>query len=396
MLLALESLGPRSSRRDQRGRPVAPSILELRRSDLMARMGIRFDPRRNSGALTMTLVGVAICGTPALTACRDTLAPGSIKLHALTPTRDTGTVGALVTPSPTVEAIDTHGDPVAGVRVTYSVVGGASTVLGSVLTGGDGVARIDWRLDTLSGEQRLIASADRVGSSVTFYVDALPGVPTSIRRVEGDGQLGVVGFALFTPIRVAVVDAYGNGVPGASVAFENQRGGGSVSSASATTDSAGIAKTWWILGQTGTNELRASTPGIGEVSYSATASEVPPPVAGTMYELEVINLGCCDVDPLKPSSWIVLGDEGRFTMYAKKSVPLLVQGTYTVVGTSVELDYADSAFLSALEEDTGYRPRGAGHGSETAQLIDVGLYLDRCLDDDDESCGLWTYKPAVP
>ncbi|MDB4885323.1 MAG: Endoglucanase precursor [Gemmatimonadetes bacterium] len=92
--------------------------------------------------------------------------------------------------------------------------------------------------------------------------------PQAIDGPQGGGAVlqpvstslsGEAGFALAEPVRVKVVDDKGTPMAGETVTFEVTGGGGSVSPAAATTDSAGIASTQWTLGPTpGTNSLKAT------------------------------------------------------------------------------------------------------------------------------------------
>src|SRR5690606_18255455 len=76
-----------------------------------------------------------------------------------------------------------------------------------------------------------------------------------------------------------VVDRHGNGVPGVTVNFVVTAGGGTVSPAEATTNSAGRAAAEWTLG-TGAiaQEVEARVPGLdgSPVVFTATGTLVEP------------------------------------------------------------------------------------------------------------------------
>jgi len=102
-----------------------------------------------------------------------------------------------------------------------------------------------------------------------------PQVPAALQRMSGDGQSGIVGQALPNPLVVKVVDGAGAGVPGVSVAWSVTSGGGTVSTATTTTDALGAATVTWILGPaSAANTVSASiagVPTIAAVLFSATA-----------------------------------------------------------------------------------------------------------------------------
>jgi hypothetical protein len=70
---------------------------------------------------------------------------------------------------------------------------------------------------------------------------------------------------------VLVRDSRGQPVPGAAVTFQVTAGGGSVSSATATTNNSGVATVTWMLGtEQGVNTLVASIPSVDEVTFTVT------------------------------------------------------------------------------------------------------------------------------
>jgi hypothetical protein len=76
-----------------------------------------------------------------------------------------------------------------------------------------------------------------------------PVVCNSIAVHGGDKQGGVVGHALPNPLQVLVTDASGKPLSNVTVRWEVTGGGGSLSSATSTTDGEGIATTNWTYGQ---------------------------------------------------------------------------------------------------------------------------------------------------
>jgi hypothetical protein len=97
--------------------------------------------------------------------------------------------------------------------------------------------------------------------------------PANVTIASGNGQTAVAGTALPTPLGVSVTSASGKPVAAAAVTWAVTAGGGSVTPASSTTDSTGIARTSWTLGTTpGSNQATATVRGIPVVTFSATAT----------------------------------------------------------------------------------------------------------------------------
>jgi hypothetical protein len=116
-------------------------------------------------------------------------------------------------------------------------------------------------------------------SATSTDISLTAGAGYGITLNSGDGQVGLIGAALATGLRVQLVDTSGNTAtgPAATVSFSILTGGGSVS-ASAGTDVTGQATATWTLGALeGANTMRASTTIGGHVStvdFSATGTDI--------------------------------------------------------------------------------------------------------------------------
>lgn len=119
----------------------------------------------------------------------------------------------------------------------------------------------------------LAACADGTGTRTA--------TPARLVAVDGDLQTGTVGQALALPLRVRVVDPGDRPLGGTQVAFQVTGGGGTVASASATTDDAGMAATTWTLGTSAAaaQSVEATVTGRGgealTVRFTATARPGP-------------------------------------------------------------------------------------------------------------------------
>src|SRR4051812_37720457 len=85
-----------------------------------------------------------------------------------------------------------------------------------------------------------------------------PPTATTIAAVSGDGQHGSVGQTLASPLVVKVTDASGDPVSGVDVQWAVQ-GGGSVSAATVTTGSDGLASVQRVLGPDAGDETTSAT-----------------------------------------------------------------------------------------------------------------------------------------
>jgi adhesin/invasin len=191
-------------------------------------------------------------------------------------------VNSALADSLVVKVSDGNGNPVSGITIQWTAVGGGSVSPATVVTGSDGRAATARVLGPASGQQSAqAAGADLAGSPVTFVQTAIPSNPTTLAAVSGNGQTAPAGFEVAEDLVVLLTDANGNGVGGRSVTWVVATGGGAVSPQNTTTDPSGFARTRWTLGATaGQNTLTAVFSGIAPVPFSATASaDVPSKIA---------------------------------------------------------------------------------------------------------------------
>lgn len=185
----------------------------------------------------------------------------------------TATVASALAVSPSIRITD-DGDPVSGVRVTFTVTGGGGTVTGPVaVTNANGIATVgSWRLGTQAGTNALRAANGSL--AVAFTATGTAGAATRMEKYGGDGQSAAVSTAVAIPPSVRVFDVYQNPVPGRQVLFTVSVGGGTVVPVTAlSTNANGIAAvTQWNLGPSpGTNSLVATSGALSPVTFVATA-----------------------------------------------------------------------------------------------------------------------------
>ncbi len=171
------------------------------------------------------------------------------------------TVGTPVPMPPSVRIASADGTPMSGVAVRFDVVVGGGSVVGSpALSDASGVASLDrWTLGTATGRNGLRATVSGV-SSVSFEAVATPDVPKTLTAVQGNGQTATAGSALPVSPAVTVRDRFANPIPGVTVVFTVDQGGGSVTGPTTSTDGFGVATVGsWTLGSApGANSLTAT------------------------------------------------------------------------------------------------------------------------------------------
>jgi protocatechuate 3,4-dioxygenase beta subunit len=220
------------------------------------------------GAAVVALSGGALQATAADT-CPTYNAPNTLLLSGGTP--QSTKLGAMFGDNLQVTLANTNGcpltTPVAGLAITFVApsTGPSGTFSSSgsnaVLVGTDAAGSASapqFTANTLPGGYSVVASSDY--GSITFsLVNTASGVPATVARLSPARQSATVGARYGQPLKVQVLDATGNPVPGAAVTFAFGSGasgasgaGGSGASAgasfvggsaqaTATTDAAGLA-----------------------------------------------------------------------------------------------------------------------------------------------------------
>ncbi len=218
--------------------------------------------------LPSVLLCFAGCGTEPVVARSTELLAGS---------QQTGALGAPLAEPLSVRVVGSDGKPFNGAQVSWSVVtGGGSVSPATSTTSPDGIARTLWTLGTRLDATH-VAKATAAGlSPVTFT--ATPALPPSaaIEKSAGDAQQQMVTNALTDSLVATVKLADGRAVQGATVSWAAGTNAGSVSPASALTNSNGVAKTSWRLGTlAGPVAATAHVSGLTSATFSATGTPGP-------------------------------------------------------------------------------------------------------------------------
>ena len=192
-----------------------------------------------------------------------------------------GSPGAPLPQPLVVEVVDGSGNPVVGAAVTWVVTaGGGSLEPPTGTTDEAGRASTTWTLGPGIGTNSAQAIVSGVGQAV-FTATASAGDPDDIRIVSGNEQRGQAGTRLAGDLVVEVIDDEGNPVPGVTVTWRVESGGGSVAPRTTNTGGDGRASTAWTLGSgTGEQRVEASAPGAGTVRFEATSTAGSPSLLG--------------------------------------------------------------------------------------------------------------------
>jgi trimeric autotransporter adhesin len=181
-----------------------------------------------------------------------------------------------------VRITDGGGNPVAGTAVLFGVTTGGGTLsVASSTSGTDGVAGVRWTLGTIAGAQAVTATAGSLsGSPLAFNAVAVAGPAATMTKISTD-PASVPVFWDFDSLKVKVQDQFGNPKSGEIVNFAVTQGGGSVSPATVTTGSDGLAASAWTMGSVSgaASTATATRSGLPVQTFSTVTT---PPVVSTV------------------------------------------------------------------------------------------------------------------
>lgn len=210
-----------------------------------------------------------------------TVSPRPGAMDAAAGNHQEGTVGEPLADSLVVEVRDGGGSPLAGQAVRFQVEAGEGAVSPeAVETDDDGRAAARWTLgEDASAPHRVVARTEDPAAVTTaadgdpavdgsdaaadgdealeadFEAMAHPGEPDALALASGGDQEGYALEPLADSLAVQVEDAFGNPVPDAEVAWEDEAAGGSEGAGTvepnpAVSDSSGTARGLWTPGHT--------------------------------------------------------------------------------------------------------------------------------------------------
>jgi hypothetical protein len=268
------------------------------------------------------------------------------------------TVGNAFSSQPSAKVVDSSGNPVAGVPITFTVSGGPNGA-GATFSGGGTTTAAD--TDSRGVASPAALTANTIAGSYTVTAAAVVAAPTadlqaavpltnvagfaaSITPTLGNGEAAAVATA-FAPLQVTVTDAFGNPIPGASVTFTATAGAGGASatiagSGTATTNAQGIATAPTVTaGHTaGSFTISASVPGASPAIFTLT--DLP----GASNKLAFVNV---------PAA-VTAGQNFHFQVDVQDSFGNLVtsdfsQVTVTLSGPSTFADGSATESVQAID-----------------------------------------------
>jgi hypothetical protein len=188
-------------------------------------------------------------------------------------------------PGVEVTTLDALGQPLPG--AIFDVLAHGSSFDPHLRTDSAGRARLLWRTPIAPGNYSLTARAFPEGPEASIDVTAFRPPVAVVEIVAGDRASGLAGNYLATRPTVRVLDADGEPLVDAAVAWSAQDGG-AIRQPGVATDTMGV--TWtdgWKLGSgTGTQRAIATSDGVRE-TFQATAAAVPSPA----FQIAIRNRG---------------------------------------------------------------------------------------------------------
>lgn len=268
---------------------------------------------------------------------------GSIVPAATIPA--TTIAGGIVTPDAAVKVTDGSGNPVAGVVVTFSAVGGGSVTGGTQTTNAQGIATVgSWTIGTEAGTEYTLTatSVGLPGSPVTFATSAVAGPPAALEIVTQPGSPTQSGVALSPQPVVRLIDAFGNVVPltgrAVTAALVSPPAGASLTNPTeGTVDGVATFSGLAITGPEGTYTLSFTSTGV----TSATADPI-----------SLVAVSASQSDLSASPTTITAGDAGTtVTVTVRSGTGTLVSGVTVVPDDGA----ANGAFTpsSAITDGSG-------------------------------------------
>jgi adhesin/invasin len=228
----------------------------------------------------LQLFEATTAGLPTITFRSTAKAGPPFRVTAIAGNNQQGIVGQVLPDALIARVSDAAGNFIAGVPVTWQVVtGGGVLEQVDTQTNLNGLALGIFRLGTLPTTNSVRVSASGGILFADFGATAVAGPPANIEAVAGDGQTGLPGASL-APFTVLVTDEFGNALPGIAVQWTVEDGGGTLSTATTSTDINGRASVSYQLPvQPGIARVRAAA---GPVSTVFTATAAEPPTESSM------------------------------------------------------------------------------------------------------------------
>ncbi|HLZ43525.1 MAG TPA: hypothetical protein VKQ11_21340 [Candidatus Sulfotelmatobacter sp.] len=182
-----------------------------------------------------------------------------------------GTVGTTLPVALVVRAKDAVGNLVPNVSVTFTDGSGGTFSPNPAITGSNGQASTSYTLPAVAKFLTVTASVGLISAKVSEQ--SVAGPATKINIVQGNNQSAGVNTKLPKNLIVSVVDQYGNGISGLTVAFTDNGAGGVFSNPNPVTNNLGEASTAYTTpGQSGTVIIDASYSTLAPAMFTETVN----------------------------------------------------------------------------------------------------------------------------
>jgi hypothetical protein len=281
------------------------------------------------------------------------------------------TAGLEVATRPSVRVVDTHGNPVAGVTVSFVVTGGGGGV-GSPVTPTDasGVATVaSWGLGHVAGPNTLVAAVAGV-PSLTFTATGIPGASAKlILKTPPAGAL--MGAVLLTQPVITIADMFDNLTADAShVVTVSKLSGASTLSGTTSVAAVGGVATFTDLvlnGHSGTQfgvRLQFTAVGLAGTQTLEFSVTGPPTQLGVRRGIGGLTSGV----PFVTQPIIQLRDEFHIVVLSAAPTPVtatITSGTGVLSGTTTVTSVNGEAVFTNL--------RITGTGAHTITFTAPGL-----------------------
>lgn len=202
-------------------------------------------------------------------------------------------LGTAAPRAPIVRVRDQYGNGVPNTQVTFTVAAGggwlnsAGTTTVTAASDAQGLARVTtWTVGSTAGANRVNAALTANAAVATNFTVTAVGAPTNLLKISStDQQTAPISTAVPQPPTVIVRDAANNPVPGVTVNWSVQTGGGNlggVTTLAVVSDSLGNSKVNWTLGTVvGTQSIAAAATGVTTQTFTATATPGNPASVAT-------------------------------------------------------------------------------------------------------------------
>jgi hypothetical protein len=212
----------------------------------------------SSGYASGTFVETIVAGNPASI----TLVSGGSQ---------TGTVGTTLAAPIAVKVMDSFGNGVPGIPISFSanVLGGVFNPPSPVTTDSLGRATVSYTLPTIAKTITITAANGTLSKLINER--SIAGPATSMSIASGNNQSANRHTALPKPLVVKITDQYANPVAGVTITFTDNGAGGTISSATAITNAMGQASVTYTTGNKSMAVvITGSATGLTSVNFNET------------------------------------------------------------------------------------------------------------------------------